>query len=97
MTTERNKALFSRKSVQTVGRCLKIFFRPILKVLKILARTLLVAFILAGILSIIVGVTKIYPLYVEYKQMAEHVVGGRARRTPSVCRSPAIFMTPTAT
>ena len=43
--------------------------------LKILARTLLVAFILAGILSIIVGVTKIYPLYVEYKQMAEHVVG----------------------
>lgn len=75
MTTERNKALFSRKSVQTVGRCLKIFFRPILKVLKILARTLLVAFILAGILSIIVGVTKIYPLYVEYKQMAEHVVG----------------------
>ena len=75
MTTERNKALFSRKSMQTVGRCLKIFFRPILKVLKILARTLLVAFILAGILSIIVGVTKIYPLYVEYKQMAEHVVG----------------------
>ena len=75
MTTERNKALFSRISVQTVGRCLKIFFRPILKVLKILARTLLVAFILAGILSIIVGVTKIYPLYVEYKQMAEHVVG----------------------
>ena len=75
MTTERNKTLFSRKSVQTVGRCLKIFFRPILKVLKILARTLLVAFILAGILSIIVGVTKIYPLYVEYKQMAEHVVG----------------------
>lgn len=75
MTTERNKAFFSRKSVQTVGCCLKIFFRPILKVLKILARTLLVAFILAGILSIIVGVTKIYPLYVEYKQMAEHVVG----------------------
>ena len=75
MTTERNKTLFSRKSVQTVGCCLKIFFRPILKVLKILARTLLVAFILAGILSIIVGVTKIYPLYVEYKQMAEHVVG----------------------
>lgn len=55
--------------------CLGIVFRPLFKVLKILFKTLAVACILALIIGGVIGVTKIYPLYKEYKAMAEQVVG----------------------
>ena len=63
-----------KRTLRMISSCLGILFRPLLKVLKILMRTLAVAFVLAIVLCIVVGVTKIYPLYTEYRQMAEQVV-----------------------
>ncbi len=53
---------------------LGILFGPLLKVLKILVRAMAVVFALALVVCIIVGVTKVYPAYVEYKQAAEQLV-----------------------
>ena len=72
---ERQKENISlKRTLRMISSCLGILFRPLLKVLKILMRTLAVAFVLAIVLCIVVGVTKIYPLYTEYRQMAEQVV-----------------------
>ena len=75
MAEKQQEKISFQRVLRMISSCLRILFAPLLKVLKILVRALAVVFVLALILSIIIGVTRIYPLYVEYKQMAEHVVG----------------------
>lgn len=91
MAEKQQEKMSFQRVLRMISSCLEILFRPLLKVLKILARTLAVAFVLALILCAIVGVTKIYPLYAEYKQMAEHVVGESTPETFRLQESSYIY------
>ncbi len=73
---KQKKAPENRRAGKTgnAGYYLGLLFRPLFRVFKILGVTLAVVFVLALAVGAVVGVTEIYPRYVEYKQMAVQVV-----------------------
>ena len=73
---KQKKAPENRRAGKTgnAGYYLGLLFRPLFLVFKILGVTLAVVFVLALAVGAVVGVTEIYPRYVEYKQMAVQVV-----------------------